>query len=136
MKTKQKYTLALAMSLPVFSLASIASIAQHTALPAQSKEHILVIAEDGDTHIETLSGIHMRPTSKGTFQLDFSQELDENAMLEIKNSAGKLVYQKPVSIEGNRTAWRYQLGKLKPDTYLIEVKTSDTTYWTKFKVSR
>ncbi len=93
-------------------------------------------AGDSTARKETLSGINMTPAGKGTFQLDFSQALDEDAMLEIKNSAGKMVYQKPVSVENNRSAWRYNLGRLKPDTYLIEVKTSDTTYWTKFKVGK
>ncbi|MCX2740352.1 hypothetical protein [Pontibacter anaerobius] len=128
---KQTYAIALALGLPLFSLTTNA---QTTQLPAQQQEHILVSAEDSRVSKETLSGIHMTTTKKGTFQLDFSQKLDENALLEVKDSAGKLVYQKPVSVKGNRSAWRYQLGKLKPDTYLIEVKTSDTTYWTKFKI--
>ncbi|WP_276496348.1 hypothetical protein [Pontibacter litorisediminis] len=134
MKMKQTYAAALALGLPLFSLAN--AVAQTTPLPPQEKEHILVTTDHPDTRKETLSGIHMKPASKGTFQLDFSQELDENAMLQVKNSAGKLVHQKPVNVESNRSAWRYNLGRLKPDTYLIEVKTSDTTYWTKFKVGR
>lgn len=132
---KQTYAIALALSLPLTTLTTV-SIAQTTSLPPQDKEHILVSAENPTTKKETLSGINMTPTKKGTFQLDFSQELDENAMLQVKNSAGKLVYEKPVTTENNRRSWRYQLGKLKPDTYLIEVKTSDTTYWTKFKVGK
>lgn len=82
----------------------------------------------------TLSGINLVPGRNGTYQLDFSQQLEEDATLQVKNTAGRLVYQKPLEAGRNRSAWRYQLGKLKPDTYLIEVKTSDTTYWTKFKV--
>ncbi|TPE46331.1 T9SS type A sorting domain-containing protein [Pontibacter mangrovi] len=121
---KQTYALVLALSLPLFSLTK--TFAQHTSLPDAA-------AQAGHT-TETLSGINMKPAAKGTFQLDFSQQLDENALLEVKDSTGKLVYQKPVSIAHNRSAWRYNLGRLKPDTYLIEVKTSDTTYWTKFKV--
>ena len=42
--------------------------------------------------------------------------------------------KKPVSIAKNQKAWSYNVGRLKPDTYLVEVKTSDTTYWTKFKI--
>ncbi|RIJ42363.1 hypothetical protein [Pontibacter oryzae] len=83
---------------------------------------------------ETLSGINLVPGRNGTYQLDFSQQLEEDATLQVKNTAGRLVYQKPLEAGRNRSAWRYQLGKLKPDTYLIEVKTSDTTYWTKFRV--
>lgn len=129
---KWTYAYAAALCLPLFSFSS--AVAQTTPLPRQEKEHILVRADT--LKVETLSGINMKPTGKGAFQLDFSQPLDENALLEIKNSAGKIVYQKPVSVEENRSSWRYQLGKLKPDTYLIEVKTSDTTYWTKFKVGK
>lgn len=134
MNRKQTYTLALALSLPLFSLTF--AKAQTTPLPPQEKEHILVSTEHPDANKETLSGIFLKPTAKGSFELDFTQQLDENAVLFVKSSAGKTVYTKPVSIEGNRSSWRYQLGKLKPDTYLIEVKTSDTTYWTKFKVGK
>ncbi|OKL40579.1 hypothetical protein [Pontibacter flavimaris] len=136
MKLKQTYALALALCLPLAGLTTATSNAQTSPLPAQEKSHILVKADDSTARKETLSGINMTPSGKGTFQLDFSQALDENAVLEVKNSVGKMVYQKPVSVENNRSAWRYQLGKLKPDTYLIEVKTSDTTYWTKFKIGK
>jgi hypothetical protein len=134
----QKYVLALVASLPLVAL-SLTSNAQNQKLPNQEQEHILVAAESTENDskkLETLSGINLHPTSKGTFQLDFSQELKEDANLEIKNKAGRIVFQKPVSIANNKTAWRYNVGKLQPDTYLIEVKTSDTTYWTKFKVGR
>lgn len=135
MKMKQKYALILAAGLPL--MAALSAAAQTKRLSKQELEHILVAAEEDSTEAkQTLSGINLRPTKQGSFQLDFSQELDEDAMLQIRNTAGKLVYQKPVSIAGNRSAWRYNVGKLKPDTYLVEVKTSDTTYWTKFRVSR
>ncbi|WP_299754764.1 T9SS type A sorting domain-containing protein [uncultured Pontibacter sp.] len=133
---KQTYALALALGLPLITLSPTTSTAQTTPLPHQQKEHILVSADQPEGNRETLSGIYMTPTKKGTFQLDFSQQLNENALLQVKDSAGKLVYQKPVNVETKRNAWRYQLGKLKPDTYLVEVRTSDTTYWTKFKVGR
>ena len=129
---KITYAMALALGLPLFHFTT--ALAQTTPLLSQEKEHILVAF--GETGRETLSGINMRPTSKGTFVLDFSQKLDENAMLQVKNAAGKLAYQKPVKVEGNRSAWRYDLGKLQAGTYLIEVKTSDTTYWTAFRVSK
>ncbi|GHA55524.1 T9SS type A sorting domain-containing protein [Pontibacter akesuensis] len=130
---KRKQTIAMATAMLAFATATFA---QTTALPSQQKEHILVSADIPEENTETLSGINLSPTKKGTFQLDFTQQLEENAVLNITNTAGKLVYQKPVSVEGNRNSWRYQLGKLKPDVYLIEVKTSDTTYWTKFRVSK
>lgn len=139
MTLKQKYTLVLALSLPLTASVFSHTLAQKkiTKLPPQQKQHVLVDANaNSDKHHETLSGIHLYPVKKGSFELNFNQELKENAVLEIKNTAGKLVFQKPVSISEKQTSWRYNVGKLKPDLYLIEIKTSDTTYWTKFKVKK
>lgn len=138
MKIKQKYTKAIACTLSLAAL-SLTATAQIQSLPKQELKHILVIADEdttGDTTRETLSGINLLPAGKGTFQLDFSQDLEENATLQITDASGKLVFQKPVSIANNKKAWRYNVGKLQPSVYLVEVKTSDTTYWTKFKVGR
>lgn len=134
---KKKYAFNLAVGLPMLAF-TLSAQAQQQKIAAPAQEHILVTAESeggNETKKETLSGIHLQPAAKGTFQLDFSQELDENATLEIKNTAGKVVFKKPISIAANKAAWSYNVGKLRPDTYLIEVKTSDTTYWTKFKIS-
>lgn len=130
-----KQTIALAA---VLALAGFTASAQDssTQLPPVEQEHILVAKDNAQPRLETLSGIFLNPTKKGTFVLDFEQELKEDALLEVKNTAGKTVYKKPVSIAKNTTAWRFDLGKLRPDTYLIEVKTPDTTYWTKFKIGR
>jgi len=135
MKMKQKYALAAALALPL-TLAGFTVTAQNssTQLPPVEQEQVLVA--DSTTHLETLSGLYLKSTKKGTFTLDFEQELKENALLEIKNKAGKTVYKKPVSIAKNAKNWRFDLGKLRPDTYLVEVKTSDTTYWSKFKIGR
>ena len=89
-----------------------------------------------DSTPETLSGINLYHIGKGFYQLDFSQILTEDAVLSIKNAAKKVVYQKPLSMKENTTTWRHKVGKLKPDTYVVEVATSDTTYWTKFKIGR
>lgn len=136
---KQKYAIAIAAMLPFISI-SIASNAQTTKLKSldQEKEHVLYVPEKDSvtTNMETLSGIHLAPAKKGTFQLDFQQELKEDAKLIIKNKAGKMVYHSPVSIADNQKAWKFNVGKLRPDTYQVEVKTSDTTYWTKFKISK
>ena len=139
MKQKQKYTLVLALGLPFTASVFNHTSAQEKITPVspQQKQHVLVSQyARSDSRFETLSGIHLSPSKKGTYELNFKQELKENGVLEIKNRAGKLVYQKPVSISEAQSQWRYNVGKLKPDTYLIEVKTSDTTYWTKFKVGR
>ena len=139
MKLKQKYTLVLALSLPFSTSVFNHSTAQNqlTELPAQQKQHVLVTSDANSLdNFETLSGIHLSRAKKGTYELNFSQQLKENGVLEIKNRAGKVVYKKPVSIAKAQSSWRYNVGKLRPDTYLIEVKTSDTTYWTKFKVGK
>ncbi|WP_018477516.1 hypothetical protein [Pontibacter roseus] len=137
MKKKETYAFAAALALPL-ALIGFTATAQEKGkpLPPVEREHILIAAPDTATHLETLSGIHLNPTKKGTFLLDFEQVLKEDAKLEVKNRAGKVVYQKPVSIAKNQKAWRYDLGKLRPDTYLVEVKTTDTVYWTKFKIGR
>jgi hypothetical protein len=136
---KQKYIIALAAALP-FAGVPLTAHAQvdKEKLEDQKKVHVLHVPESDSTIVkmETLSGIHLTPTKKGTFQLDFNQELKENARLEIKNKAGKLVYHAPISIADNKQNWKFNLGKLRSDTYSIEVKTSDTTYWTKFKIGR
>lgn len=133
MKMKQTYLLAGALLLAGYSASAQESSSQ---LPPVEQKQLDTASSDTLARMETLSGIFLNPTKKGTFVLDFSQELKEDAKLEVKNKAGKTVYQKPVSIAKNQTAWKFDLGKLKPDVYLVEVKTSDTTYWTKFKISK
>lgn len=130
---KQTYLLAGAMLLAGFSATAQES---STQLPPVEQEQLESPESDKLARMETLSGIFLNPTKKGTFVLDFSQELKEDAKLEVKNTAGKTVYQKPVSIAKNQKAWKFDLGKLRPDVYLVEVKTSDTTYWTKFKIGK
>lgn len=136
---KKKYAIATAAMLPftVLSLSATAQVNKHR-LPDQEKVHVLYIPKNDSVaaKTETLSGINLQPGKKGTFQLDFQQKLKEDAKLEIKNRAGKTVYHAPVSTADNKQAWKFNVGKLRADTYLIEVKTSDTTYWTRFKIGR
>ncbi|SIT76942.1 hypothetical protein SAMN05444128_0415 [Pontibacter indicus] len=133
MKMKQTYWLAGAMVLAGFCATAQRSSTQ--TIPVE-QDKIKEIKADSTVRMETLSGIFLNPTKKGTFVLDFNQVLTENARLEVKNRAGRLVYKKPVSVAKKETAWRFDLGKLRPDTYQIEVITPDTTYWSKFKVGR
>jgi hypothetical protein len=133
MKMKQTYLLAGALLLAGFSATAQES---STQLPPVEHEQLELAKSDTLTRMETLSGIFLNPTKKGTFVLDFSQDLKENATLQVKNKAGKTVYKRPVSIAKNEKAWQFDLGKLRPDVYSVEVKTSDTTYWTKFKISK
>lgn len=139
MKLKPLPVLAMILGLASSSAFSSQAMGQQsfTQLPHQQKQHVLVNAHaTSSNHVETLSGIHLYPAEKGTYRLRFEQDLKENGVLEISNTAGSQVYVKPVSISSNKKVWSYNLGKLKPDTYLIEIKTSDTTYWTKFKVGK
>ncbi|MDO6391219.1 hypothetical protein Q4E40_13855 [Pontibacter sp. BT731] len=130
---KQTYLLAGAVLLAGFNAYAQGN---STQLPPVEQDKFKVAKPDTSTRMETLSGIFLNPTKKGTFVLDFNQVLTENARLEVKNKAGKMVYKKPVSVAKKETAWRFDLGKLRPDTYQVEVITPDTTYWTKFKVGR
>lgn len=133
MKMNQKYAWAIVAAVP-FMLQVFPATAQNLAkdAPTHEKDHELHTACTNDS--ETLSGIFLTPATKGTFKLDFEQQLKENAVLEITDTAGKKVFKKPMDISKNQKNWSYNVGKLKPDTYLVEVKTSDTTYWTKFKI--
>jgi hypothetical protein len=133
MKMKQTFALVAGLLLAGYTAKAQES---STQLPPVEQEQLAISPTDTPTRMETLSGIFLNPTKKGTFVLDFSQELKEDANLEVKNKAGKTVYRKPVSIAKNEKAWQFDLGKLRPDVYLVEVKTSDTTYWTKFKVGK
>ncbi len=133
MKMKQTFALITGLLLAGFTASAQES---STQLPPVEQEQLTATPTDSLNRRETLSGIFLNPSKKGTFVLDFEQELKEDAKLEVKNKAGKTVYRKPVSIAKNEKAWSFDLGKLRPDVYLVEVKTSDTTYWTKFKVGR
>ncbi|NEM97544.1 T9SS type A sorting domain-containing protein [Pontibacter burrus] len=129
MKTKQTYAWLIAATVLIVMQAAPAKAQNH-----ENEEHELHTA--CTNYSETLSGIYLNPDKKGTFKLDFEQALKEDAVLEITNTAGQKVFQKPVNNTKTQHAWSYNVGKLKPDTYLVEVKTSDTTYWTRFKVGK
>lgn len=137
MKMNQKYAWVMVAAVPFFLQGAPAKAQSDIkALAGKEKEHVLHASPDSTTYSETLSGIFLKPAAKGTFQLDFEQQLKEDAVLAITNTAGQRVFQKPVSVAKKRKAWSYNVGKLKPDTYLVEVKTSDTTYWTRFKIGQ
>ena len=135
MKMNQKYAWAIVAAMPFMMQALPANAQEQEKAPIEpTKEHEAHTACTNDS--ETLSGIFLTPAAKGTFELNFEQQLKENAVLAITNTAGKKVFQKPVSVAKNQKAWSYNVGRLRPDTYLVEVKTSDTTYWTKFKIGQ
>ena len=127
MKMNQKYAWAIVAAVP-FMLQAFAANAQDNV----KEPHEAHTACTNDS--ETLSGIFLTPAPKGTFKLNFEQQLKEDAVLAITNTKGQKVFEKPVSTAKKQKEWSYNVGKLRPDTYLVEVKTSDTTYWTKFKI--
>lgn len=133
MKMKQTYGWAIVAAV-AFMMQVLPANAQdqEKAPTATEKEHEPHTACTNDS--ETLSGLFLTPAPKGTFKLDFEQQLKEDAVLAITNTKGQKVFEKPVSTAKKQKAWSYNVGKLRPDTYLVEVKTSDTTYWTKFKI--
>ncbi|MBF9254862.1 hypothetical protein I2I11_16285 [Pontibacter sp. 172403-2] len=135
---KHKYSLVFAALLPFITVLIPAASAQvhKTPMPVQENKYILVKAEEAlpTATQETLSGIKLYPAKKGTFQLDLEQVLKADGQLKITNTAGKLVYHKPLSMAGSKKRRHYNVGRLQRDTYLIEVVTGATTYWTKFKV--
>ncbi len=136
---KKKYAIAIAAVLPfTFQLLSATAQVTKHRLPDQEKVHVLYVPENDSiaSTTETLSGINLQPGKKGTFELNFQQDLNEDAELQIKNTAGKIVYKAPVSAAANKQAWKFNVGRLRADTYLVQVKTSDTTYWTRFKIGR
>jgi hypothetical protein len=85
----------------------------------------------------TLSGIKVQPNKNtGTFQLLFDQLLTETGYVQVKNTAGKVLYASSISpsIAGNTQTMN--IGKLNPGLYSIEVKTGEATFWKKIRIHR
>ena len=135
MKMNKKYAWAIVSAVP-FLMQVLPAGAQDKQKEAPTKEPEHGLHTACINNSETLSGLFLTPAPKGTFKLDFEQQLKEDAVLAITNTKGQKVFEKPVRIAKKQQAWSYNVGKLKPDTYLVEVKTSDTTYWTKFKIGQ
>lgn len=85
----------------------------------------------------TLSGIDLQANKKTkTFTLKFDQHLSETGILEVKNAADKVLFTRVLAANTQPQTRAYELGPLKPGLYSIEVKTSDTTFWKKVRISR
>ncbi|GEO04612.1 hypothetical protein AAE02nite_22760 [Adhaeribacter aerolatus] len=85
----------------------------------------------------TLSGIKVQPNKKtGTFQLQFDQLLTETGFLQVKNTAGKVLYASSILPAAAGMTHTLDIGKLNPGLYSIEVKTSDATFWKKIRIRR
>jgi hypothetical protein len=85
----------------------------------------------------TLSGIDLKPDKKSkTFTLQFDQRLYETGILEIKNTANKVLFTRVLAANSEPLTRTYQVGALKPGLYSIEVKTADTTFWKKVRIRK
>jgi hypothetical protein len=85
----------------------------------------------------SLSGIDLQADKKTkTFTLTFDQHLSETGILEIKNPANKILFTRVLTANAEPLTRSYEVGQLKPGIYSIEVKTSDTTFWKKVRISR
>jgi hypothetical protein len=85
----------------------------------------------------TLSGIDLKADKKTKkFTLKFDQHLSETGILEIKNAADQILFTRVLAANTQPLTRTYELGQLKPGIYSIEVKTSDTTFWKKVRISR
>lgn len=85
---------------------------------------------------ETLSGIDLyeeKGKSKD-FMLSFQQNLVEDGVLTVANSAGKVLFTKPLTAGDHTLAPPMNLGALRNGVYLVEVKTGNTIYWKKLRV--
>jgi hypothetical protein len=85
----------------------------------------------------TLSGIDVQPNKQtGTFLLKFDQLLPETGFLQVKNTAGKVLFASTILPAKERTSHSMDIGKLTPGVYSIEVKTSDATFWKKVRIRK
>jgi len=85
----------------------------------------------------TLSGIDLQANKKTrSFTLKFDQHLSETGILEVKNAANQVLFTRVLAANTGPLTRTYELGQLKPGLYSIEVKTPDTTFWKKVKISR
>jgi hypothetical protein len=85
----------------------------------------------------TLSGIQVRPNKKtGTFLLTFDQLLTETGWLQVKNTAGKVLFSRTIQPARGGMAQILDIGRLNPGLYSIEVKTVATTFWKKIRIRK
>ncbi|WP_345168506.1 T9SS type A sorting domain-containing protein [Nibribacter koreensis] len=85
---------------------------------------------------ETLSGIDLyeeKGKSKD-FMLSFQQNLVEDGVLTVANSAGKVLFTKSLTAGDHTLAPPMNLGALRNGVYLVEVKTGNTIYWKKLRI--
>ena len=85
----------------------------------------------------TLSGIDLKPDKRSkTFTLLFDQRLYETGILEIKNTANKVLFSRVLAACSEPLTRTFAVGALKPGLYTIEVKTTGTTFWKKIRIGK
>ncbi|KAA5547858.1 T9SS type A sorting domain-containing protein [Adhaeribacter rhizoryzae] len=85
----------------------------------------------------TLSGIEVKPNRKtGTFLLIFDQLLTEKGILQVKNTAGQVMFASTFLPALGGSTQTMDIGRLNPGLYSIEVKTSETTFWKKVRIRK
>jgi hypothetical protein len=96
-----------------------------------------VMPANENQRVESLSGINLFPDRKtGNFRLRFTQNLKDSANLELKNAAGQVLFAKALSASESYTGKPMEIGQLNAGTYLIEVKSANTTYWKKVRIRK
>ena len=123
-----------------FSLAVLLYAQDSQAFPAPGKHKAKQQQDDPKYkyhEASTLSGIDLQADKKTkSFTLKFDQHLTETGILEVKNAADKVLFTRVLAANSQPLTRTYELGQLKPGLYSIAVKTSDTTFWKKVKISR
>ena len=111
----------------------------HAQTPAKGTLALADTAKKGPEKVirrETLSGIDLyeeKGKSKD-FMLSFQQNLIEDGVLTVANSAGKVLFTKNLSAGDHTLAPPMNLGVLRNGVYLVEVKTGNTIYWKKLRI--
>lgn len=127
-------------SLSGLSLAILLYVGESQAFPLSGEDKTKQQQDDPKYkyhEASSLSGIDLQANKKTkSFILKFDQHLSETGILEIKNAANKVLFTRVLAANPEPLTRTYELGQLKPGLYSIEVKTPDTTFWKKVKISR
>jgi hypothetical protein len=124
----------------VLTLALLLYAGESPAFPSPGKDKAKQ-QQDDPTYkyyeASSLSGIDLQADKKTkAFILTFDQHLSGTGLLEIKNAAHKILFSRVLAPNTGPLTRHYEVGPLKPGIYSIEVKTTDTTFWKKVKISR
>jgi hypothetical protein len=125
------YSFTPASTYPISTGDSIKTASSQVRISITDLEEVLEYEIAGE---ETVSGINIYPHErKNTFMLAFTQSmLKEKAMLTVSAENGDVVFSQVV--EPGKGLKPKSIGNLDEGIYLIEVKTSDTTFWKKIRI--